>query len=60
MNFMLSFLLNLSIALLPAEELNQFLLRVLLTLSITLLPAEELNELYAGFLTEFVYCSLTS
>ena len=36
------------------------MLRFLLNLSITPLPAEELNELYAGFLTEFVYYSLTS
>ena len=37
-----------------------FMLRFLLNLSITPLPAEELNELYAAFLTEFVYYSLTS
>ena len=31
------------------------MLRFLLNLSITPLPAEELNELYAEFLTEFMY-----
>ena len=36
------------------------MLRFLLNLSITPLPAEEINELYAAFLTEFVYYSLTS
>ena len=34
------------------------MLRFLLNLSITPLPAEELYELYAAFLTEFVYYSL--
>ena len=37
-----------------------FVLRSLLNLSITPLPAKELNELYAAFLTEFLYYSLTS
>ena len=41
---MLSFLLNLSITPLPAEEWNKFMLSFLLNLSITPLPAEELNE----------------
>ena len=35
-----------------------FMLRFLLNLSITPLPAEELNELYAAFLTEFVFTNL--
>ena len=34
------------------------MLSFLMNLSITLLPAEKLNELYAAFLTEFVYYSL--
>ena len=33
------------------------MLRFLPNLSITPLPAKELNELYAAFLTEFVYYS---
>ena len=36
------------------------MLRFLLNLSITPLPAKAINELYAAFLTEFVYYSLTS
>ena len=55
-----SFLLNLSITPLPAEELNELYAGFLLNLFITPLPAEELNELYAAFLTEFVYYYLTS
>ena len=51
MNFMLRFLLNLSIIPLPAEEWTKFMLSFLPNLSIIPLPAEELNELYAEFHT---------
>ena len=36
------------------------MLGFLLNVSIAPLPAKELNELYAEFLTEFIYYSLTS
>ena len=60
MNFMLRFLLDLSITPLPAEELNELYADFLMNLSITPLPAQELNELYAALTSEFVYYSRTS
>ena len=57
---MLRHLLNLSSTLTSKGIKMNFMLRHLLNLSAAPLPAEELIELYAVFLTEFVYYSLTS
>ena len=51
MNFALRFLLNLSIAPLPAEELNELCAAFLTEFVYCSLTAEELEKLYAVFHT---------
>ena len=60
MNFVLRFLLNLSITPIPSQELNELYAEFSSEFVYYSLPAEELNEIYAAFLTEFVYYSVTS